>query len=135
MNTELTQKLVAIKAHIAVHGRRVIDIANEAEGRAMNATQATARLYAYNLCLEMRQALDEVHREVKRLMPEEEAPKAAKASRHVDPMAEVRAVVDVARLELKMRQIGETLNTASLVADEVIDIWGKKLPSGGLYEK
>lgn len=132
MNSELTQKLVAIKERIASEGRRVIAIANEAEGRAINSVQATARLFAYNLCLEMRQALDEVHREVKRLMPDEPAPKSR---RQHDPMEEVRATVDVARLELKMRQIRDTLDTANLVAGEVNDIWGKKLPSGGLFDK
>lgn len=42
---------------------------------------------------------------------------------------------DTAILDVKLTAVGDTLNRVRLAVDGVTDIWGKDLPTGGLWDK
>lgn len=129
----LADKVSALRNRTQSETGRLASIVLETENETPLPHLAEACCFAGGLCLDVRESLDKARAQLREIEvslenggPDNRRSKKGDTSR----LEAIAAVV-----EWRLNTVTETLNKARLTMDGVIDIWGKKLPSGGLWDK
>lgn len=133
MSNLIENKIKAVRASAASESRRLIELVGEAEGNMATPGQQECAFFAYSICLNSRRDLDSLLtavREVESALTQHGNSKSRPGGNEL-----IRLNVETALIERQMKGITSNLNAARSALDGVVDIWGARQPTGGLWDK
>lgn len=133
MTISIQHKIGTVRTSAASESRRLLEIVGEAEGNMATPGQQECAFFAYSICLNSRRELDAMLtavREVESVLAQQAKAKSRPAGNEL-----IRINVETALIERQMKTITANLNAARSALDGVVDIWGVRQPTGGLWDK
>ncbi len=129
----LAEKVSALRNRTQSETGRLASIVLETENETPLPHLAEACCFAGGLCLDVRESLDKARAQLREIEVSLETGGHDNRRGKKGDTSRLEAIAAV--VEWRLNTVTETLNKARLTMDGVIDIWGKKLPSGGLWDK
>lgn len=129
----LAEKVSALRNRTQSETGRLASIVLETENETPLPHLAEACCFAGGLCLDVRESLDKARAQLREIEVSLETGGHDNRRGKKGYTSRLEAIAAV--VEWRLNTVTETLNKARLTMDGVIDIWGKKLPSGGLWDK
>jgi len=133
MSNVIEHKIKTVRTSAASESRRLIELVGEAEGNMATPSQQECAFFAYSICLNSRRDLDSLLtavREVETALAQHGKTKSRPGGNEL-----IRLNVETALIERQMKSITSNLNAARSTLDGVVDIWGARQPTGGLWDK
>lgn len=129
----IEQKLRSIKDRLDLESRRIATFITEADSPdTVRFGSREAALFGASVGLSMSAELENIKSSAREL----ELRLNGIKQRDITSRDEMeRLSADTALVELKLKGLTTMLNAARLTIDGVTDIWGRELPSGGLWDK
>ena len=134
-SVSLDNRLANLRTAIQRETSRLAALVMEAENENPLPHLVEATCFSAAICLDVRADLDKLRAQLREVEVGLDSGVSAKSGRSLPRERSARLLAATAAAEWRLHMVSETLNKARLTMDGVIDIWGNRLPSGGLWDK